>query len=297
MIARKNRAVWTASGVVRLGAFVICVLGLLALVPAAASAAFLDANCPGPPNDQFTTSGQSRTAQTFTAQRTGTLVKGQFEINKLGSPGADWVMQVLAVDGSGTPTNNVLASTAVPDGTVPDGFSTLVAAFGSPAPVVAGQQYALSLNRPGATTYGMQDRDDDPCPGQEFFATTQTGPFAPLPFDLVFATYVDPPNDFSIGKLKRRKLTLTVPGPGTIVVVDASQPTGTTASAAATKKKRLKTSSATAAAPGTVTVTLRLTKAAKQLLKAKGKVKAKAGVTFTPTGGTAKTIGAKLKIK
>ena len=101
----------------------------------------------------------------------------------------------------------------------------------------------------------------------------------------------DPPavdNAFTIGKLKGKKLSLTVPGPGAIDVDDAN---------ASKNKRLLKRSSATASGAGTVKVTLKLTKAGKRKLKEQGRVKVKAAITYTPTGGTANTRNKKLKIK
>ncbi len=95
-------------------------------------------------------------------------------------------------------------------------------------------------------------------------------------------------NTFTIGKLKGTKLSLTVAGAGRIDVNDAN---------ASKKKKLLKHSSATASGAGTVKVTLKLTKAGKRKLKESGKVKVKAAITFTPTGGTANTQKKGLKIK
>jgi len=105
-----------------------------------------------------------------------------------------------------------------------------------------------------------------------------------------------PSNEFTIGKLKGKKLTLTVPGAGEVEVTDAADQSARRASAAA-KKKLLKPSSATASGAGTVTVKLKLTRTAKQKLKQRGKVKVNAAITFTPTGGPANTENAKLKLK
>jgi len=99
---------------------------------------------------------------------------------------------------------------------------------------------------------------------------------------------VSPPNSFTLGKLKGKKLELTVPGPGEIDVNDAN---------AAKKKLLLKHSSATASGAVPVKVTLKLTKTAKKKLKRKGKVKVKAAITFTPTGGSANTQDKALKVK
>jgi len=272
-------------------------IAFVGLSPTASRAALPDANCPGPPNAlSVFNSANERRAQPFTAQHTGSLVQGQAAVNKPGSSG-DWQLQVLATDASGVPTNTVLASATISDAAVPLGDSTLAGTFSPPASVSAGQQYAIAVTRPAQ--WYLQRRADDPsCPGREFFSPSQTAPFMPsgTPSDMIFATFVDPPNDFSVGKLQGRKLRLAVPGAGGIDVRDAAVATATGATIAATKK-RLKPSGATASGPGTVTVVLRLTKAAKSRLEKKGKLKVRAGITFTPTGGTANRKIARLQIR
>ena len=130
---------------------------------------------------------------------------------------------------------------------------------------------------------GYGDETQDQCPTD---ASTQ----GPCPVS-------NPPsNDFEIGELNGKKLTLTVAGPGEVEVIDAADQSARRAIAAA-KKKRLKPSSATASGGGTVTVKLKLTKSANKKLKKKGKVKVNAAITFTPTGGSANTETAKLKVK
>ena len=95
-------------------------------------------------------------------------------------------------------------------------------------------------------------------------------------------------NAFTIGKLKKRRLTLTVPGAGVIDVNDAN---------ASKKKLLLKHSSATASGAGTIKVTLKLTKTANKKLKENGKVRVEAAITFSPTGGAANTQHKRLKVK
>ena len=269
----------------------------LGVSPTVAQAALLDANCPGPPNAPAVfNSANERRAQPFTVQGTGTLVRGQAAVNKPGSSG-DWTLQIMATDASGTPINNVLASATVADAAVPIGDSTITGTFNPPASVSTGQRYALAVTRP--TQWLLQRRSDDPsCPFREHFSPTQTDPFIPsgTPSDMIFATFVDPPKDFSVAGLKGRKLHLTVPSAGTIDVRDATA-AGAARTRTAASKDRLKPSSATASGPGPATVALRLTKRAKQKLTQKGKLKVKAGITFTPTGGTANQKPATLRFK
>jgi hypothetical protein len=268
-----------------------------ALLAAPANAALLDASCPGPPSGGAASFGvDSRRAQVFTAIHTGSVVRAQTEISKSQS-GNDFQLQILATNGSGVPVNGILGAATIADASVPMGPSTLSGTFQTPASVVSGQQYALVLTRPGDDGFVLRDRSGDPCPGREFASNNSTGAWNPddQTYDFVYQVFVNPPNDFTVGKLKKRTLSLTVPGPGAISVANAGG--GGKQAVAAAKKKLLKTSTATAAAAGTPKVKLKLTKLAKSLLADNGKVKAKAAITFTPTGGEPKTITQKLKIK
>lgn len=181
--------------VAALGAAVSAWLLSVGATPAPAQGV-LDANCPGPSNFVFNMfAGDQRVAQTFTAQRTGSLVRAEIEAIKTGTPGGDWVMQIVPTDGSGTPINTVLASATIADATVPNGASRLAAVLAAPASVGAGRQYALLLTRPGAAMFALSDRDDNPCPGQEFFSLSQSGAWTPNSpsYDAVFAVFVEPP--------------------------------------------------------------------------------------------------------
>lgn len=103
-----------------------------------------------------------------------------------------------------------------------------------------------------------------------------------------------PSNAFTFGKLKLNKkkgtatLQVNVPGAGTLTAVDAKKKA----------PKRIKKAKATAAAAGVATLTLKATGAGRKTLNEKGKLKFKALVTFTPTGGTAATqiFAGKLKL-
>jgi hypothetical protein len=106
-----------------------------------------------------------------------------------------------------------------------------------------------------------------------------------------------PSNAFTIGALKGTKLTLNVPGAGQIDLVDAASTAGGKGASAAKARRKLKPSSARASGPGSVIVTLRLTKAAKKLLRQKGKLKVSVAATFTPDGGTPNTQTVKGKVK
>jgi hypothetical protein len=270
-------------------------VGAVALGAAPAQASLLDANCGGSVTSSAGFAVDGRRAQTFTAQHTGTVVQAQTQISK-SQAGNDFQLQILATDGSGTPVNGILGAATIPDASVPIGPTTLTGTFQTPASVVVGQQYALVVTRPGDDGFNLRDHGGDQCPGREFTSNTSTSAWNPEDpaYDFIYQVYLNPTNDFTVGKLKKRKLSLTVPGPGVVSVANAG---GGGKQAVAAAKKLLKTSTASAAAAGIVKVKLKLTKLASSLLADKGKLKAKAAITFTPTGGEPKTISQKLKVK
>lgn len=106
-----------------------------------------------------------------------------------------------------------------------------------------------------------------------------------------------PSNAFT-AKVKGKKLLVTVSAAGSVGIADAKAPLSASEAKKKKKKKKLflKASNGTGGPP-TITVALRLTKFAKQKLRQKGKVTAKARITFTPNRGLANTKTAKLKIK
>jgi hypothetical protein len=175
-------------------------VGLVALALTATPAAAQgtpDASCPGPHEFQDVSVGQARYAQTFTAQGSGPLVAAQVSVTKFSIITADWVVQIVAVDGTGTPTNTVLASTTVDPATVPDGEVTITATFATPTVVAAGQQYALLITAPGADSVAVGVREGDDCPGTLFLSSSQTGTFTPSggagTLDLVFTVFLPEP--------------------------------------------------------------------------------------------------------
>jgi len=96
-------------------------------------------------------------AQTFTAEHSGVITSAQVKIFKAegyeGPPYGDVTMEIVTVDSSGSPTDNVLASTTISEPTISLGYyGTLVTGnFSSPASVVAGQKYALVLTATDGT--------------------------------------------------------------------------------------------------------------------------------------------------
>ena len=141
-----------------------------------------------------------RAAQTFTAVNGGRLTSAQVLVAKdaLDGPG-DYVLKIAAVNDSGVPTDEVLASDTIPAATLPNDFQTITANFDpeSAATVVAGHEYALIVQRGNNDTLlNLPYRNDDPCPGGSLYWSNGGGPFwqSEGNRDLVFATHVTPPD-------------------------------------------------------------------------------------------------------
>jgi hypothetical protein len=124
-------------------------------------------------------SGDIRVAQTFTAQTSGVAVSAHAKVLKQPGTSGDWVLSLNSIDTSGTPTNAAVRSVTVPDSTVPDGVGTIGGTF-EPLAIVAGEQYALAVTRPGASDVSVRIRVGNACEGESFASTTQDGTFAPL---------------------------------------------------------------------------------------------------------------------
>jgi hypothetical protein len=108
--------------------------------------------------------------------------------------------------------------------------------------------------------------------------------------------YELPSNVFKIKKVKDRKLVLKLPSAGEVQVTDAKSKKRSAGATVSKSKKSLKPSQKSGG-PGKLKVKLRLTKAAAKKLRRLGKLKLKAAITFSPTGGWPATKKAKLKLK
>jgi len=273
---RRRRLI--ASGAVALGALVS--------LPTASLAALPDATCPGPTNAGI--SGNTE-AQTFTALHSGTLVRGEMFVAK--TAGGDFQMHILNAGPLG-PSGAPLATTTIPDSSVaniPSPGPTSPSApvdgtFNPGVPVTAGQQYAIVVTRSSGGMWVTKDRQDAGCPGNEFTANSIAGPWtlSNPEYDYPFSTFVNPPNSFTVGKVKGAKVTLSLPGPGAVDVAGS---------------KKNKASHTDVAAGGDLSLRIALTKRAKSQLRKKGKLKLAASITYTPTGGDASSQSAKLKLK
>jgi hypothetical protein len=270
------------------------VLFLFSIGAGSAFAAAPDASCPGTPDGEAGMSADQLRAQTFTALHTGTVTRAEMPIDKL-SDGANFQFQVLNTDLAGTPVDQVLGSATIADAAVPNGVSTLAGTFQSPAPVVAGHQYALTIARPGDTNYGVPLILGDPCPGVQF-SRTSTIPWTPGPgIELIFALTVEPSNQFSIKGAQGRTLTVNVPNAGALSLAQAPSPPGK--GAVKVGLKVLRPSAGSAAAAGDLGIPILLNKSGKHQLRAKGKLKATVAITYAPSGGTPSTQNTVLKLK
>jgi hypothetical protein len=109
--------------------------------------------------------------------------------------------------------------------------------------------------------------------------------------DDVKLTSTPPSNVITRGKLTLNKkkgtgrLAITVPGPGTLLEI------------AKGKRKKVKRANLTVTGPGTVQLPLKPTAKGLKILNAKGKLKTRVDVFFTPTGGTAGVQTYKVTLK
>jgi len=155
----------------------IAVVASLLLATSASAADVLDAHC-GDPTNAINTANSSnpRYGQTFTALNTGQLTSATVNVSK--SSDQTFSMEIRPVDISGVPdasASSALATESVP-APASGGFVPLTANFSSPASVVAGQLYALVVER---TTDSFSMGVEDPavlCEGDMWLA----GPPGPV---------------------------------------------------------------------------------------------------------------------
>lgn len=152
----------------------------------------VDATCPAPNVTKLApSSGDIRLAQTFTAQRSGQLVRADLALFGDGAAEPDFIVRLAAVDATGTPTNDVLAEAVIPGADVAAEGSTVSATFANPALLAAGSEYALVLARPGSGFFSWQNRGDNACAGRAFFSLNLSEAFQPAngQADHIFTTF------------------------------------------------------------------------------------------------------------
>jgi hypothetical protein len=166
-----------------------------------------DASCPTnneTSNSELVLTNARIAAQTFTAQHTGLLTSAQVPIRNAGSATTSTnsiVMEIRAVDSSGTPTGEVLASITIPPPDIPPLRNRVVTGHFSPgAPVEAGKQYAIALHTPNAPDSMImvwQGHYPNLCPGESYATRTNApGEFFlwDMNTDLFFSTFVTLPD-------------------------------------------------------------------------------------------------------
>jgi hypothetical protein len=142
-------------------------------------------------NSAVVTGGHAR-AQTFTPSISGRLTSAQVVVarNSIG-PVAPFELQIRALDpGTGEP-DAVLASTTVPDDSVPQTMTApILGVLATPVNVAAGQDYALLVTR--SAEYSLE-RTSLGCPGTFWFASSGSGPWSSSAvLDMVFSVFVTP---------------------------------------------------------------------------------------------------------
>lgn len=160
---------------------------------AATAAGPVDQQYLGPANSNSTLYSNVLLGQSFTAGRTGLLDQVAVFIERTGSPGPITVQ--IQKTSSGVPGGPVLATTTVAESAISTAAGWLTVPFSSPAVVLNGQQYAITLASGGdgsSTYYSLYLHGANPYAGG-----TSTAAFTPsfvwqiLPgYDFLFQTFV-----------------------------------------------------------------------------------------------------------
>jgi hypothetical protein len=184
----------TGLGLAVAGAGVGRTAGWLTGPPPAAAAEQLTGVCYAPANAVGTRPADGRLAETFVASTSGKLSRVQLDLYKPDNTTGDYLVHLLAVNASGTPTNKVLAKTTIRDGAVPFGMSVTVSAVFRKHKTVtlkAGKRYAVAISRPGPDGI-LANSAINGCVGDRMFRSdTQTDSFVEIPdIDLRVAVFV-----------------------------------------------------------------------------------------------------------
>lgn len=154
----------------------------------------VDAQCLKPSNGVAVESEPSgRIAQTFTAIRSGKLVRADLLLSFTIDTPDEFFLHLAPLDAFGFPTNEVLAATSLLAAPSPTGDATMQTfTFQQPGTVVAGKTYALVLSRPEVGTGQWQGHFGNACPGRAFVSVDRTAPFTKVGFlaDLIFTAFV-----------------------------------------------------------------------------------------------------------
>ena len=147
------------------------------------------------PSDAIATSqANGRLAETFIASTAGKLSRVQLDVYKPANSTGDYLVQLLAVDAKGKPTNKVLAKTRIYDSDVAVGTSVTVNTHfrkRKTAALKAGKRYAVAVSRPGPNGILLNGAINGCVDDRLFLSDTQTDPFVDNSFiDLRVAVFV-----------------------------------------------------------------------------------------------------------
>jgi hypothetical protein len=183
-------------------AFVV-LAAILVEAAASASAGTLDQQQPTIGNVGYYIHSDQSLAQTFTAGIGGTLDQADLALSHQDSPDQDLIVQIRDGSASGA-GDQILASTNVPPSGVTANITDpqfIAVAFNPPAPVVAGQRYAIvaytSTVFPNSYDWSL-GMGNDPYPGGAAFSQEDTpsppqpGAWSAVTGDFGFRTYVAP---------------------------------------------------------------------------------------------------------
>jgi hypothetical protein len=167
---------------------------LLTGPPAAAAAERQAGICDPPPTSSSFLPNDGRLAETFVATTSGKLSRIQLVVVKEANTTGDFLVRLLAVNASGTPTNKVLAKANIRDADVPVGSAVNVNAHfkkRTTAALKAGKHYAVAVSRPGPNGVGVRSAGNGCIDGRMFHSDTQKAPFAEVPgSDMLVAVFV-----------------------------------------------------------------------------------------------------------
>lgn len=149
-----------------------------------------DAACQGLNVSGFIIGSDGRAAQSFTSGQSGDLIRADLTLDHFSISDGEYFLRVAnLVDGH--PSEQALATARVDDRTLPGGQSIVSFTFDPPAPVRAGNSYALVLSRAGAGEFTWRGDFNNSCPGRAFFSANVSAPFEPNnQNDFLFTTFV-----------------------------------------------------------------------------------------------------------
>jgi hypothetical protein len=244
--------------------------------------------------------------QTMSAPCDGTVTR--FRLNGFVKPANHYSLRVVRHNPDGSFTGT---ATSAPVAIATDGVNE----YATSLPIAAGEQIGIDF-LDSTEDEGIRWVEPPSVSASVLFAFPADGgsAFASIPATFYYLFNADiacavaspipspapapPSNAFNIVKLKKTTLTLSLASKGTVAIADGSaKPKKAKAASTSKAKPKLLKPSSASGGPGLATVKLKLTGPAKKALKEKGRVKVKAKITFTPTGGTASTQVKTLTVK